>query len=100
MCSTFPTALIRRGQEAKPPGQVLPIEDVERILGFTNSVVRTACICRYAAGQRDARYCYGISMAASKGLFEDLVVGADNSYLKGPDAPSSEKLTPSNTPTF
>ena len=28
-------------------GQVLPLEDIEKIFGFTNSVVRLPCICRH-----------------------------------------------------
>jgi len=74
-------------------GQVLPIEDVERILGFTNSIVRIACICRHAGGQHDARFCYGVSMADNRGQFGKLFAAADDSYLKGPDVPSAERLT-------
>lgn len=74
-------------------GQVVPIEDIDRILGFTNSVVRIACICRYAAGQRDARFCYGVSMAANTGVMGTLIAGWYDDFLKGPDVPSAEQLT-------
>jgi len=74
-------------------GQVVPIEDIERILGFTNSVVRVACICRYATRGVDARYCYGVSMGPDGGIFGNLVEAPDSSYLKGPDGTRMENLS-------
>ena len=35
-----------RKQKADHFGQVVPIEEIERILGFVTSIVRLACICR------------------------------------------------------
>lgn len=74
-------------------GQVVPIEDIERILGFTNSVVRVACICRYATRGIDARYCYGVSMGPQGGVFGDLIADSESSYLKGPDGVRMESLS-------
>src|SRR3972149_445229 len=48
-------------------GQVLPLEDVEAIFGFVNSIVRVPCICRHATLGREARYCYGVSMGPGGG---------------------------------
>lgn len=39
-------------------GQVVPLEDAERIVEMVQSVTRIACICRSVlAGKNDARYC-------------------------------------------
>ncbi len=75
-------------------GQVLPIEDVEEIFGFVNSVVRLPCICRQASLGTEERYCYGLSMVPAeqsklKGLVE--AVGAD--YLTGPDVKGLETVS-------
>ncbi len=74
-------------------GQVLPIEDVEEIFGFVNSVVRLPCVCRQASLGTEERYCYGLSMVPAeqsklKGIVE--AVGAD--YLTGPDMKGLETV--------
>jgi len=74
-------------------GQPVPIEDVERILAFTNSVVRVACICRYATRGVEGRYCYGVSMAPEGGQFTEIMANVDGSYLHGPDSGGVEQLT-------
>jgi len=74
-------------------GQVLPIEDVERIFGFVNSVIRTACICRQANLGTEQRYCYGISMAPQGGEMRKIIEEIDVSYLTGPDTAGLETLT-------
>ena len=48
-------------------GQVVPIEDIERIFGFVNSIIRVACICRHINLGREERYCYGVSLAPDGG---------------------------------
>lgn len=75
-------------------GQVLPIEDVERIFGFVKSVVRVACMCRHATLGKEKRYCYGISIAPDGGKFGEILNGLDSSYLSGPDLAGREQLTP------
>jgi len=41
-------------------GQVLPIEDVERVIDLADSITRMPCGCRYySTGQTDKRYCFG-----------------------------------------
>lgn len=49
-------------------GQVLPLEDVEAIFGFVNSIVRVPCICRHVTLGREARYCYGVSLGPGGGV--------------------------------
>jgi ferredoxin len=74
-------------------GQVVPIEDIERILGLVNSIVRLPCICRHMlAGKSDARYCYGVAMGPNGGKVADLFNGLDASFVNGPDTSGLEEL--------
>jgi ferredoxin len=73
-------------------GQVVPIEDVERILTLVNSVVRVACYCRYASLGRDCRYCYGISLGPDGGRFSQILSGIDGSFLSGPETRGVERI--------
>ncbi|MHB1415686.1 MAG: 4Fe-4S binding protein [Chloroflexota bacterium] len=44
-------------------GQVVPIEDVDKVLGLVDSVVRLPCVCRsLTTGRRQVRYCYGLGI--------------------------------------
>lgn len=75
-------------------GQVLPLEDVEEIFSFVNSVVRLPCICRQAALGTEERFCYGLSMVpAEASKLKSIVeaVGAD--YLTGPDVKGLETVS-------
>lgn len=74
-------------------GQVLPIEDVERIFGFVNSVVRLPCICRYVNLGTEQRFCYGISMVPQEGKMFKIIKEIDRDYLTGPDTSGLEDLT-------
>lgn len=74
-------------------GQVVPIEDIEKILGFTTSVVRLACICRHIAFGPEHRYCYGISLAPQGGEFLKLIREIDPAYLIGPQTGGLEFLS-------
>lgn len=85
--------LLRR-QKASHFGQVVPIEDVERIFGFATSIVRLACACRHVVLGREHRYCYGVSLAPGGGRWTELIREIDVSYLTGPDTIGLEALTP------
>jgi ferredoxin len=75
-------------------GQVLPIEDVERIFEMVGAIVRVACLCRHVTlGRQEKRYCYGVTLKPDGGGLGEIVQGLDNSYLAGPDTPDSEKLS-------
>ncbi len=74
-------------------GQVIPIEDVERIFDFVNSIVRVACFCRHVVLGKERRYCYGISLAPDGGALGEIIRGLDNSFLGGPDNLAMETLT-------
>jgi Pyruvate/2-oxoacid:ferredoxin oxidoreductase delta subunit len=44
-------------------GQVLPIEDVEKVLSLVNSITRMPCGCRFdTAGLTNQRYCFGLGV--------------------------------------
>ncbi len=53
-------------------GQVLPIEDVEKVIDQADSITRIPCGCRFqSTGKANARYCFGLGMTkwgALKGL--------------------------------
>jgi Fe-S-cluster-containing hydrogenase component 2 len=74
-------------------GQVLPVEDVEKIFGFVNSVVRVACICRHVTLGEEKRYCYGISMGPNGGKMGEILRGLDRSFLGGPDTERFEAVS-------
>ena len=44
-------------------GQVLPLEDVEKVIDMVDSITRMPCGCRYkTTGKEDKRYCFGIGV--------------------------------------
>ena len=74
-------------------GQVVPIEDMERILGFVNSVVRLPCVCRKITLGKEKRYCYGVSIAPDGGKLIRFMDSMEKSYVKGPDNSGFETLS-------
>lgn len=85
-------AKITARQRIKHFGQVVPIEDVERILALTTSVVRLACICRHVSVGREQRYCFGLSMEPDGGGIARLLGEIDASYLVGPHTAGLESM--------
>jgi NAD-dependent dihydropyrimidine dehydrogenase PreA subunit len=50
-------------QKADHYGQVVPMEDVEKIFELVQGAVRLPCVCRrVTTGNMNARYCYGLTM--------------------------------------
>jgi ferredoxin len=44
-------------------GQVLPIEEVEKVIDMVDSITRMPCGCRFiTTGKADKRYCFGLGM--------------------------------------
>jgi ferredoxin len=44
-------------------GQVLPIEDVEKVIDMVDSITRMPCGCRFlTTGKTDKRYCFGLGV--------------------------------------
>ena len=74
-------------------GQVLPIEDVERIFGLVSNVVRLPCYCRHINLGTEQRFCYGVSLAPQEGEMFKIIKEIDMDYLTGPDTSGLEELT-------
>lgn len=74
-------------------GQVLPLEDVEKIFGFVNSVTRLPCVCRHVRLGTEQRFCYGISMGTQGGEFNKILGTVDASYWLGPDLSKLEAIS-------
>jgi ferredoxin len=75
-------------------GQIVPIEDVERIFGFVNSIIRTSCLCRRLSnGSDDKRYCYGISFGPLDGKLENFFSKIAPEFSGGPDAKGNEVVS-------
>ena len=69
------------------------MEDVERIFGFVNSIIRLPCICRQATVGNEQRYCYSFSMVPQEeSQFFKILREIDASYLTGPDTAGLEAL--------
>ena len=87
-----PTLISR--QKRKHYGQILPMEELEKIFSFINSVVRLPCICRKVTMGSEQRYCYGLSMEPGEETTMGKLIksiGAD--YLTGPDTSGLEVLS-------
>ena len=67
-------------------GQVLPIEEVEKVLSITSTIVRIPCACRKITSGKEQRTCFVITL---KPEFMELV---DQSYFGGPDVAKFEKV--------
>ena len=74
-------------------GQVLPIEDVERIFAMVSSVVRVACLCRHITLGEEKRYCYGVILKPDGGYYRDVIETVRQSFPDGPDAADTEELS-------
>lgn len=87
------TRLITRRMKRVHFGQVVPIEEIEQIFNFANSIVRVACICRHISIGKEKRYCYGISLKPDGGMLAEIMRGIEKSFLNGPYAAGFETLT-------
>ena len=67
---TYRGALIQPGEDeivaqrmVEHFGQVLPIEDVEKVIDMVDSITRMPCGCRFiTTGKTDKRYCFGLGV--------------------------------------
>lgn len=82
-----------RKQKAEHFGQVVPIEEIEKILGFVTSVVRLACVCRKMTVGTEQRFCYGISLSPGEAEFVKIIKGIDAAYLIGPETKGLESIS-------
>ena len=86
--------LITRKMKKIHFGQIVPIEEIEQIFGFVQTIVRVACICRQANLGQEKRYCYGVSLAPGGGRFSQILQDLDESFLTGPHVQGLEVLSP------
>jgi Pyruvate/2-oxoacid:ferredoxin oxidoreductase delta subunit len=73
-------------------GQVIPIEDVEKIFKFVNTVTRITCMCRDVTMGKEHRFCYGLVLGPSGGPWDQFLKGLDGSFLGGPDMKGIEVM--------
>jgi ferredoxin len=74
-------------------GQVVPIEDIEKIFDFTNTIVRVSCICRKTSLGREKRYCYGIALKPDGGKLFEIFNAVEKDYAGGVNDNRYEMLT-------
>jgi hypothetical protein len=56
-------AEIIEGRKGVHFGQVLPIEDAEKVIDIADSITRLPCGCRFlTTGKTDKRYCFGLGL--------------------------------------
>ena len=54
--------ILTHAQKQDHYGQVVPMEDVEKIFNMVQGAVRLPCVCRrVTTGNMNARYCYGLT---------------------------------------
>jgi len=80
--------LITRHLKKTHFGQIVPIEDLERLLNHFGSLVRLPCVCRKVTTGEEKRYCMGIGMDLTP-LYSDL-----------PDLRNFERLSRAEAITF
>ncbi len=68
-------------------GQVLPLEEVGKILSICNSAVRLPCGCRWAFSHQEKRVCFGVSFGGSEWFN-----GLDTDYFGSPDISQFDHL--------
>lgn len=68
-------------------GQVLPLEDVDRVLAMAQTITRVACGCRWAKEKKESRLCYGVTLGVP--AWTDFV---DMDFFGSPDLARFETL--------
>lgn len=89
--------IIRRSYINRHWGQVIPIEDIEKVLSFTNSIVRIPCICRKVKFGKEIRSCFFVSLNPSDLKMVDLL---DQSFFKGPNVAEFENVNKTSALQF
>jgi Pyruvate/2-oxoacid:ferredoxin oxidoreductase delta subunit len=73
-------------------GQVVPLDDLEKVFDLASSIVRMPCICRKnSTGRNDAAYCIGLGIDPNKLL--DIKESFLETFALGPNVQAFEKLT-------
>lgn len=66
--------LAERKQKAEHWGQVIPLEDAQRIMGLQSTIVRIPCVCRRMLTGREVRTCFAVGADPSLAVLHDLPV--------------------------
>ncbi|MDP8217221.1 MAG: hypothetical protein P9M03_00650 [Candidatus Theseobacter exili] len=66
-------------------GQVIPVEDVNKIFNLANSIVRLTCGCSWELEKKEKRCCFGISIGPPDWFDE-----VDKEYFGSPDVSKME----------
>jgi Pyruvate/2-oxoacid:ferredoxin oxidoreductase delta subunit len=90
---TLFSRMISRRMKKTHFGQVVPIEEIEQIFAFTNSIVRVACVCRESSLGQEKRYCYGISVGPNGGKLLEIFQALEEKFTGGVDDNRFEMLT-------
>lgn len=69
-------------------GQVIPLEEISKILDITYTIVRVNCGCRWATEKKESRTCFGLSVGPPH-WFDQL----DVDFFGTPDVARLETLT-------
>lgn len=77
---TLFSRMISRRMKKVHFGQVVPIEEIEQIFDFTNSIVRLACVCRQSTLKTEKRYCYGISLGPNGGKLVEIFKALEEKF--------------------
>ena len=89
-------SLVTIRQRREHFGQVVPIEDIGKILSIVSSVVRVPCACRRVTLGREVRYCLGISITPENNMVNII----NPSHWEGPDTSGMDTLTTSEAYDF
>jgi len=92
--------LVSNKMKKKHFGQVVPIEEVERIFDFVTSVARYTCICRHVTLGSEQRYCFGVSMAPQGGELARIIREVDAAYMTGPNTAGIEQFSKEEALSF
>jgi Pyruvate/2-oxoacid:ferredoxin oxidoreductase delta subunit len=68
-------------------GQVVPLEDVDRIFQMTGTIVRVPCGCRWATTHKEGRFCFAMSIGPPH-WFDEI----DMTYFGSPDVSRFENM--------
>lgn len=83
---------ISRKMQTDHFGQPVPIEDIDRILDITTSVVQLPCLCRTQAGKAPEGVCLAVTTRPCDDLLAE-AFGANPAFADGPDVSRFERLT-------
>ena len=82
------TAMVGKAK-AEHFGQVLPIEEINEVVGKARTVVRMPCACRWSIGKKEERCCYAVSYGP-----EAWYKGIDMAYFGKASGEGMEHLSP------